>query len=128
MGTRATISVVHSDGTVSTSYLHYDGYVSHAGKILKEHYNTLEAAEDLVGHGDMSSIGVQIYPNGEHSFDSREKGTCVFYGRDRGELGTEPQKSPSAAIARRSNSEEYNYIFEDGKWFVALHNKRYTEL
>lgn len=129
MGTHATISVEHVDGTVSTTYLHYDGYLSHAGKMLQEHYNTLAKAEELVSHGHMSSLYERIYPVGEHSFENPEKGTCVFYGRDRGEQGVEPTTTPSVHSARLFNREEYNYLFMNGKWHVSLWNKNhYVEL
>ena len=38
-------------------------------------------------HGDMSSLGENIYPNkdAEHSFNNPQENVCVFYGRDREE-------------------------------------------
>lgn len=129
MGTHATISVEHANGTVSTVYLHYDGYPSHAGKVLQEHYNTLAKAEELVSHGHMSALYERVVPIGEHSFARPEKGTCVFYGRDRGEPGAEPTQHLSVHGARLSNREEYNYLFTGGKWLLSYYNKnRYDEL
>lgn len=118
MGTHARIIVRHEDGTASSAYLHWDGYTDHAGKMLKQHYNTLALAEKLVAGGNMSSIYERIDPIGPHSFEAPEKGTCIYYNRDRGETEQGPEKYVSVAAARRDADEEFNYLFENGEWKV----------
>jgi hypothetical protein len=91
MSTNASIK--YNDTTV---YLHWDGYPTAALETLKKHYNTPELAEELLKHGNISSLESSI----EES---------VFYHRDRGEeleFWDEPR--------------EYNYEFENGKWREAL--------
>lgn len=118
MGTHAQIIVRHEDGSATSVYLHWDGYTEHAGKMLKQHYNTLALAEQLVAGGNLSSIYERIEPIGAHSFVAPEAGTCVYYNRDRGEVGQGPNKYPSVYAASRNASEEFNYLFEDGEWKV----------
>ena len=120
MATRSTITVVNPDDTVSQIYCHFDGYPAHNGVLLKEFYNTLELAQELVSLGDLSVLAERIHPEGDHTFEAPEDGTCVFYGRDRGESDTEPSHYPNFEMYRLSgDSQEYNYILRnDGKWYV----------
>lgn len=119
MGTRSTIAVKHQDGTVSQIYCHWDGYLEHNGKMLVEHYETQEKAEALVALGDMSSLDQSIERPEGHTFDKSVSGYSVFYGRDRGERGCEARRFYSGAeFIRSRQSEEYDYIFADGIWYL----------
>lgn len=60
MSTNSTIAVQHLDGTVSTVYCHWDGYLSYNGRLLIDHYNSLEMAEGLVDKGNISLLGDTI--------------------------------------------------------------------
>jgi hypothetical protein len=53
MSTRATIACKQEDGRYAAIYLHFDGYQDHAGRVLKEHYTTIESARTLVAGGDI---------------------------------------------------------------------------
>lgn len=117
MATRSTIAVQHADGKISQIYCHWDGYLSHNGYILQHHYNTLAQAEELVSHGSLSKLAERITPIEAHSFDNPESGTCVYYGRDRGELHTEPSVFWDLEHYMVSDSrEDYDYLFVDGRW------------
>lgn len=119
MATRSTIAVVHEDGTVSQIYAHYDGYVSHNGKLLVENYNSILAAEFLINKGDLSVLAERVTPDRDriHSFEVAQNGVCVYYGRDRGETGTEPRKFASISDYNLyAQFQEYNYLFVDGQW------------
>ena len=119
MATRGTIAVQHSDGKVSQIYSHWDNYPDHTGRLLVEHYNTLELAEELVSLGDMSVLGERIHPIGEHSFDKSEDGTCIYYGRERGEEDVKPRRFSDYELYRLTHQvEEFNYIFIDGEWYL----------
>lgn len=119
MGTRSTIAVQHADGTISQIYCHWDGYLSYNGKILQEHYNSLERAEALVAIGDLSSLAPSCDCPEGHSFDTPAEGYCVAYGRDRGEDGTAPNVFETLSDYRSNfQDEEYNYLFRNGEWEV----------
>ena len=98
MGTRSRIGVMHGDN-VKSVYCHWDGYLEHNGAILQEHYDSVKANQ-LVALGDLSSLRPEI--GEKHAFSQFElraeevagfklltENMCTFYGRDRGETGTE---------------------------------------
>ena len=129
MATRSTIAVEHADGTVSQIYSHWDGYIDHNGRILYESYNSQERAEALVALGDISSLDRSIDKPEGHSFDSPASGCTVFYGRDRGEEGTEPNKFPNWKMFQLSmQQEEYDYVFKGGVWLVSSYGRKWEEL
>lgn len=63
MSTRSRIGIKNSDGTVKSIYCHHDGYPSHVGKILVEHYLDKSKVEQLLELGDMSSLGFEPISN-----------------------------------------------------------------
>lgn len=114
MGTRSDIIVQRRDGTWKRIYCHWDGYPSHHGPLLTQHYNTQAKAEALVKPGDLSSLGTHV--GKKHDFDwsmklydeAKKQGfgrdyekerewmanhpdtkaygdMCLYYGRDRGQ-------------------------------------------
>ena len=97
MGTRSRIGVMHGD-KVKSVYCHWDGYLEHNGRILQEHYDSAKA-NHLVALGDLSSLKPEIgeeHPFGYHGTDmsaaeynTKFSDMCTFYGRDRGETGTD---------------------------------------
>jgi hypothetical protein len=72
MATRSRIAIENQDGTVTSIYCHFDGYIDGVGKTLQENYNTREKMEQLIALGDISSLGKTIEET-------------VAYHRDRGE-------------------------------------------
>lgn len=109
MATRSNIAIRETDGSFLYIYSHWDGYPSHHGPLLLTHYNTEEKARLLVSHGDVSILDTRSEPTGKHTFDAPEKGTTVYYGRDRGETGTEPRKLDAGADPLQN---EYVYVFD----------------
>ena len=71
MSTRSRIAIENQDGTVTSVYCHFDGYVKGVGKTLFENYNR-EKTEQLVALGNLSQLN-----------ESTE--TTIAYCRDRGE-------------------------------------------
>lgn len=139
MATRSTIAVQHNDGTVSQVYCHWDGYLSHNGKLLIENYNTLESAECLIQFGSISSLGKSIgvkHPfslvDTKMSMDEWEEkygNMTTFYGRDRGETDTEPKVfTDFEDYKERFIGEEYDYIFKDGQWLVSAYGRPYVTI
>jgi hypothetical protein len=118
-------------GTVCKSvYCHWDGYLEYNGVILQEHYDSSKA-NNLVALGDLSSLRPNI--GEKHAFSQFEvpadevetfkaltEDMCTFYGRDRGESGTEFKVNHTFAefLEQCDNcGAEYYYIMEDGQWF-----------
>ena len=121
MATRGTIAILLLDGTVRQIYTHWDSYIEHNGRILKENYKTPERVKELISHGDLSILAPKINPIGEHSFNDPEKGVCVYYGRDRGESNTEFRVYRDYDYFRfNRQKEEYDYLFveEESKWYL----------
>ena len=135
MATRSTIALEFADGTVQQVYAHWDGYLDHNGEILFHHYKDPFKLRDLIDLGDISSLGPNI--GEKHEFDcphaygtpeyikwqDEKRGVCTFYGRDRGETGTEARKFKDFAdYKRNAQREEYNYILrKDGNWYVEFY-------
>ena len=130
MGTRSRIGVMHGDN-VKSVYCHWDGYLEHNGAILQEHYDSVKANQ-LVALGDLSSLKPNI--GEKHAFSQFElraeevagyklltENMCTFYGRDRGETGTE-WKTHTNFVDFFAEVEgswcEWYYIMRDGVWYV----------
>ena len=130
MGTRSRIGVMHGDN-VKSVYCHWDGYLQHNGAILQEHYDSAKANQ-LVALGDLSSLRPEI--GEKHAFSQFElraeevagfklltENMCTFYGRDRGETGTE-WKTHTNFVDFFAEVEgswcEWYYIMRDGVWYV----------
>jgi hypothetical protein len=118
MSTRSTISIVQKNGKVKSIYCRWDGYVSHNGKILFEHYNTEDKVKELVSLGALNSLRDNIKPtnNEPHSFDSPQENVVVAYYRDRGEDLMKHEFDSIESFYKNGDFQEYNYIFKDGKW------------
>ena len=121
MATRSTISVVTKEGKVQQIYCHWDGYLSYNGRILKEFYNTLDKALELVSFGDMSSLREKCIPDPEysHTFDQPQQDVSVYYGRDRQESNVDAEVySNIGEYCEKLPREEYDYLFYEGKWYL----------
>jgi hypothetical protein len=119
---------MHGD-LVKSVYCHWDGYLAYNGKMLQEHYNSAKANE-LVALGDLSSLQPQIgeaHPFGYHGtdmsgedYEAKFGDMCTFYGRDRGETGTEFKVAHTfVEFLEQANGcgAEYYYIMKDGVWY-----------
>lgn len=117
MSTRSHIGIKNEDGTVTSIYCHFDGYPQHHGPILVGHYSTEEKVRTLIALGDLSQLGEEI--GTPHPFDECPKGTCNFYGRDRGEQGTEAILHTSKRNFLRAYDEDFAYLFlsDEGEWY-----------
>jgi hypothetical protein len=123
MATRSNIGILNSDGTVDYIYCHFDGYVGHNGAILNEHYTTESKIHRLMELGNLSVLGEDI--GEKQDFENRVKGTCLAYGRDRGETGVEARKC-SYVDYTKEYFEEYVYLFTPGKgWEVRSYGASY---
>jgi hypothetical protein len=99
MSTHANIAVVDvNTSDVISVYLHCDGYFDHAGQILIENYNNYNTAISLVLLGNMSVLG-------ETAFE------CKHYVE-------EPTTLEFNEWIEKHFTQEFNYIFMGGRWFV----------
>lgn len=129
MGTRSRIAVMHGE-IAKSIYCHWDGYLEHNGAILLEHYDSSKANQ-LVALGDMSALRPEI--GEKHAFSQFElegmdreefvrttENMCTFYGRDRGEEGTEWKVAHTFAefFEQVDNcGGEWYYVMQDGAWY-----------
>jgi hypothetical protein len=115
MATRATISYF-DEGTKKyhSIYLHNDGYLEDAGKILKEHYSSLEKVKKLVALGSISILG-----------GSTVKGSTFAHHRDRGDEWEDNEPLVTARL-KKADRQEFNYLFLNGEWnYIEEHGRRW---
>ena len=120
MATRARIGIELTDGSVITSYHHWDGYPAGLGFNLVSHWDDAETLLQAIRLGDASNWGKRIAPKGEHSFNAPEDGVNVYYGRDRGESNVDAVPFADFADFEANwnmAGEEYAYCLRrDGTW------------
>ena len=120
MATRARIGIENADGSILSSYHHWDGYPAGLGFNLISHWDDPETLLEAIMLGDASNWGKRIAPKGEHTFNAPEDGVNVYYGRDRGETGVGPVTFDNfEAFIDGFNcaGEEYAYCLRrDGTW------------
>ena len=56
MSTRARVAIINKDNSITSSYIHHDGYISGVGGQLLEHYNNGPAASRVARMGYASSL------------------------------------------------------------------------
>ena len=135
MSTRSRIAVKFQDGSIKSIYVHHDGYVSYMGKMLVEHHNNQEFAELLVSFGDASSICENSEPlTSSHSFENRENGVSVYYGRDRQDNDADANIHESyddyiknEVLVEESWDIEFFYYFDGDSWNVFETGVHYSE-
>jgi hypothetical protein len=120
MATRARIGIENADGSIFSSYHHWDGYPAGLGFNLISHWDNPETLREAISLGDASNWGKRIAPVGEHSFAAPEENVNVYYGRDRGEDNVGPVTFDSMdQFIEEYNcaGEEYAYVLHlDGTW------------
>ena len=135
MATRATIAKLDNNG-VKAIYLHSDGYLEYTGRILDEHYRDESKLNELLAHGDVSSLNENIgekLPFNDYML-FHEKKQCRFYGRDRGEdkkeAATLKDENELIKFATEKCDAEYIYMFAYGSWYVydVYNNSEFVEL
>jgi len=113
--TRSRVGMLNPDGTITSIYVHYDGYIDGVGKTLKQHYKNPVLVKKMMSLGDASFLEPKLDPSGEHSFNNPEKGVTVFYGRDRGEKGVNTLKDRTLQgflNTSHDSGADYMYLFD----------------
>jgi len=107
LATRSRIAIENQDGTVTSIYCHFDGYLSGVGKTLFEHYDR-EKTEKLIELGAISVLK-------ESTLDT------IAYHRDRGEdlhFKTFPNVEDLFDYGFESGIEYIYCLTKDGIWLV----------
>lgn len=104
MSTRSRIGFQLKDGSIISSYHHWDGYPSGLGQYLVDHYTNDDDVRELIDGGDMSTCMKESGPE---------------YYADRGEVNVEPQYTLTFEDFLTMTEEcwgEYAYTFVNGSW------------
>ena len=112
MSTHSRVGYTHTNGTISSIYIHFDGYYEEVGRTLLEHYNSLERAEEIVALGDAETLDATL-----------EK--SVFYSRDHSETGAEAELSKNLDEFYqncRDSAAYFAYLWLDGGWKTGLNH------
>lgn len=101
MATNAHIGYIENNRIVYT-YVYYDGYPSHTGKILYEEYNNIDKIKELVNLGYLESI---------------DSGEVIAFHRDKG-YDFDNVKPETVSELNKFTTCEFNYLFnvESKKW------------
>lgn len=116
MATRSYIGIRNLDASVDYIYCHFDGYPSHNGVILTQHYDTYDKVKKLLELGDLSILGNEI--GEKQDFDdrsTRNNNWCLAYGRDRNEPNTEVKNGDFGKLIS-DQSVDYVYVFDGDYW------------
>jgi hypothetical protein len=128
-------------------YCHWDGYLAHNGAILQKHYAASPKVNNLIALGDISSLRPEIgekhafsrleVPMDEEVYDKLYGNMTTYYGRDRGETGTEFKVFPTLKEAEEHYTwSEYFYCFKytkasdytTGEWHYKKAGERWKKL
>ena len=118
MSTRSMIAVQDADGACYAIYCHFDGYVSHMGKMLTTYFNSDEKAADLVNEGEVRSIEISaenevVLEYFKADFEKRE---IEYYDTVVDMLN-----------AFQNSDREYIYLWDDEVEAWVYRNIRWTE-
>ncbi len=119
MSTNSVVAYLRKDGSIVSSYIHYDGYETGVGMTLLEHYNSDELAERVSSAGYFSSLSEDM---------SKSLGESVHT-----EEADEFASMEEFELFLMDNSHlEFGYLWTGGKWMVAswttevIHAKPFT--
>ena len=107
MSTNSLLAYLKEDGSIVSTYVHYDGYVTGVGLTLLEHYNTDERAFAVSTAGHFSSLSESI----EDSLEKSAHKNSFWTLNENIEEFEE--------YIRLDSGLEYVYLWSDGCWSVA---------
>jgi hypothetical protein len=112
MSTRSLIGVQIPDSNIiEYIYVHWDGYLSHSGKILMNHYYSFNKALELINLGSFSSLEESI------------KDITPYKDEEGGwEVDNEDQ------FRFTDHGSEFKYLFKNHKWYFTTGSFPFVEL
>lgn len=114
MSTRSTIAIENGNGTIKKVYCHYDGYISHVGKVLAEHYSHPASWGALCYGKDIQGFQLKDGVVSVHRYD--REGDTPFWP-------TEYADYAEYVASIDHLFHEYNYLMrKDGKMEVIVGN------
>ena len=122
MATKSTIAKLGKDGIIKAVYCHNDGYLEYNGKMLNEHYKDESKVDELLAHGDISSLNKNIGVKIDFmDYELRAKNEqCRFYHRDRGEdlMFNEFESDIEYIEWANDVANGFIYLYAFGAWYV----------
>ena len=106
MSTNSVVAYIRSDGSIVSSYVHYDGYETGVGMTLLEHYNSDERALAVSVGGYYSSLSEDLKESLESSVHTEE--VEMF------DSMTEFEE-----YLMENSYLEFGYLWTGGKWMVS---------
>ena len=109
MSTNSLVAILEKDNTVTSSYVHYDGYTTGVGELLLENYNSEKLARELATTlGYASSLSETVAKSHEGRANSDEPEVYEDYHE-------------FEEYIREDQNLEYVYVWDchSDKWLVA---------
>ena len=106
MSTNSVVAYLRKDGSIVSSYIHYDGYETGVGMTLLEHYNSDELAERVSSAGYFSSLSEDMSKSLGESVHTEE--ADEFVSMEEFEL-----------FLMDNSHLEFGYLWTGGKWMVS---------
>ena len=106
MSTNSVVAYLRKDGSIVSSYIHYDGYETGVGMTLLEHYNSDESAERVSSAGYFSSLSEDMSKSLGESVHTEE--ADEFVSMEEFEL-----------FLMDNSHLEFGYLWTGGKWMVS---------
>ena len=106
MSTNSLVAYLREDGSVVSSYVHYDGYATGVGEMLLENYNSDKCARDLATTlGYASSLRETVAASHEDRANSDEAIVHASF-------------EEFEEYVRENSYLEYVYVWKNSKWMV----------
>ena len=107
MSTNSLVAYLRENGSVVSSYVHYDGYATGVGEMLLEHYNSEERARDLAWClGYASSLKETISESHEDRANTDEAIVNTSF-------------EEFEEYVRENSYLEYVYVWKNCEWMVS---------
>ena len=130
MATHASITLKQKDGKYKSVYLHNDGYPDGAGEKLKNYYNTYDKVDQLLNLGNLSSLGKNPIDDPklwdmDYYFELARRNSekinynCRTY---KGRGDTDEDAIITDNLEDIIGNNDYDYLFEDNKWYIVESN------
>ena len=110
MGTRSSIGCMMPNGEIEYVECRFDGYLSHVGRILVEHYNDLDKVLELLLGGDIVSLREDL----EHT----ERESALGFDKIEDFIDCEVKEADWMGDYLLNGEGEYKYLFIKGMWYV----------